>query len=186
MQKTTTIYGLFKENHPMSDRESVLPQELLSVESCNSSTRIRAFLRLSRIATDDTIRQHLNSIKTNKECDEYFQKKIVPQWKARTDVIEFCSNYVTRLRLETEQEIERRGHPNEIANTDFNLRQDPYALKNYKQKIDDQFAQCDRIQLWVNNESSIESIIREETAYVFNDKCYFKDWYRAYLDSARK
>ncbi|KAK6202573.1 caffeine-induced death protein 2 [Scheffersomyces amazonensis] len=160
----------------MATSGSVAPVELLTADNCNSSTRIRAFLRLSRIATDDTIRQHLNSIKTNKECDEYFHAKIVPQWKARSEVITFCDNYITDLRNQTVSEIQQRGHPDEIKESDFNLRLDPYALKSYKQKIEDQFAQCDRIEAWVRNEQSVETIIREQTDQVLKNKCYYKDW----------
>lgn len=152
--------------------ESTAPAQLLTPENCHSSSRIRAFLRLSRIATDDTIRQHLNEIKPN-QCDTYASQKIFPQWKARAAAIQFCTNYSLKLRKET---IDGKTQNDSNTTTEFNLRLDPYAYKSYKQQIDNQFAQCDAIDNWVHNENTIEKIVREQTTEVLNDKCYYKDW----------
>lgn len=144
------------------------PAALLTPENCESSSRIRAFLRLSRIATDDTIRQHLNETPINK-CDEYFNRKIAPQWRARSEVISFCSEYAKGIR-ETIETHKSEAHKN------VDLRIDPYALKNEIERLDQQTTKCTTIENWIQNESGVEKIIREQTASVFNDKCYYKDW----------
>lgn len=144
------------------------PLSLLTSENCESTSRIRAFLRLSRIATDDTIRQHLNEI-SSKHCDDYFNKKILPQWVARAEAIQFCADFASSLRSKTELEkVEVHGN--------FDLRIDPYALKDENDRLDRQFSRCSSIENWVANELKIESIIKEQTASVLNDKCYYKDW----------
>ncbi|KAK6458340.1 caffeine-induced death protein 2 [Scheffersomyces xylosifermentans] len=161
------------------------PPTLLTPENCRSSTRIRAFLRLSRMATDDTIRQHLNEIKSNTGCDEYFNSKIAPQWETRSKAIQYCDSYSKTLRKRTEEGIalhDREASLDSIEKLEkkepeeFNLRLDPYALRNHNQKLEEQYSQCDAIDSWVKNEKNVEDIIREQTNDILNDKCYYKDW----------
>lgn len=154
------------------------PATLLTPENCESSSRIRAFLRLSRIATDDTIRQHLNEINP-KQCDDYFQRKILPQWVARAEAIQFCSDFALDLRSRTEsQQVEVHGN--------YDLRIDPYALKDENDRLEKQFLQCSNIENWVANEQQVETIIQEQTASVLNDKCYYKDWLGEFMLALHK
>ncbi|CUM63451.1 uncharacterized protein PRCAT00001026001 [Priceomyces carsonii] len=155
--------------------------QLQRPENCHSSSRIRAFLRLSRVATDDTIRQHLNEVKSTKDCDSYFQNTIIPQWEARSSLIGFCSDYVDHLRAESSH-----GNtilPDLINPDDYDLRLDPYAIKNKEDQIGAQFAQSNAIANWVQNEREVESIVREQTAEILNEKCYYKDWLKAFKDN---
>lgn len=144
------------------------PAALLTPENCTSSSRIRAFLRLSRIATDDTIRQHLNETGPAK-CSAYFRQKIVPQWTARAEAIAYCLRYAGHLRRETEEEKMSVGET-------YDLRVDPYALHDAHTRLDGKFSTCVAIENWVKNESGVESIIREQTVDVLNDKCFYQDW----------
>jgi hypothetical protein len=175
---------------------SVVPKSLLTEENCLSSSRIRAFLRLSRIATDDTIRQHLND-KTNKDCQKYFDTKIVPQWEARTSAIMYCSNYSHDLRQKTLQAIaiakeepcntqdQTKTKIPQNGGNSFNLRLDPYALRNYTEKLKEHFLKCDLIDNWVKNEQTIEGIVREGTVEVLNQKCFYGDWMRKFNEVVR-
>ena len=159
----------------MAYKESVTPKSLLTPDNCHSSSRIRAFLRLSRIATDDTIRQHLNGVKSSKECDGYFKAKIVPQWEARASIIQYCNDYAAHLRQETAKgNAVMQSEPQDPKS--FDLRVDPYAVKKYNQQLEGQYSQCNAIDNWVNNEKMVEDIIREQTVDVLNDKCYYQDW----------
>lgn len=180
---------LFKATPP-TPAHSVVPETLLTPENCLSSSRIRAFLRLSRIATDDTIRQHLND-KSNTDCQKYFDKKIIPQWNARTAAIMYCSNYATELRQKTLHALavsEQPGASSTPATTSsepdgsFNLRLDPYALRNYTEKLKEHFLTCDLIDNWVQNENTIEGIVREGTVEVLNEKCFYRDWMKKFID----
>ncbi|SGZ52111.1 CIC11C00000001998 [Sungouiella intermedia] len=154
------------------------PVLLLTPENCRSSTRIRAFLLLSRIAADDTIRQHLNEIKP-KQCDDYFARSILPQWIARQEAIQYCSDYARDLHNKTESEkVEVSGN--------YDLRVDPYALKDANERLVKQFSECSNIENWVANELSVESIIKEQTANVLNDKCYYKDWLADFRQALHK
>lgn len=153
----------------VSQNTGPAPPQLFTLENCTSSSRIRAFLRLSRIATDDTIRQHLNEIKPG-SCNSYFRTKIAPQWKARQELIQYCESRGAELRHETDQQGSSAQKP------DFDLTLDPYALKEYQRKLESQYSVCQTIENWVENEKGVESIIREQTSNVLNDKCYFNDW----------
>ncbi|GBL50899.1 hypothetical protein ACI3LY_000528 [Candidozyma auris] len=157
-----------------STQVSVAPVELLTSANCDDSSRIRAFLRLSRIATDDTISQHLNELKPE-ECDAYFNKKIVPQWQARAHAIQFCSDYAKRL----EEEV-AASKPNPA---NYDLRTNPYAMKDDLDKLEMQNAHRRTIENWVSNEQNVEKIIREETIKIFNNKCYYKDWLKQFKET---
>lgn len=161
----------------LSNQLLVAPVELLTTANCEDSSRIRAFLRLSRIATDDTISQHLNETRPS-DCDSYFNKKIVPQWQARAHAIQFCSDYAKKL----EQEV-AASRPNPA---DYDLRTNPYAMKDDLDKIEQQNARRATIENWVRNEENVEKIIREETTKIFNDKCYYKDWLQQFADMVSK
>lgn len=155
--------------------DAVIPESLLTPENCQSPTRIRAFLRLSRFATDDTIREHMNDSKTN--CNTYFTNKIVPQWKARSSLIEYCSDYGLELQQKTHLDkivLEGDGSPSD--HPQFDLTLDPYATKDYVQKLENQSVKSTEIRNWTQNELEVESIVRDLTIGVLNDKCQFKDW----------
>lgn len=152
------------------------PVTLLTPENCESSSRIRAFLRLSRIATDDSIRQHLNEIDPS-QCDAYFTKNILPQWRARSDVIQYCSSYAKTLRAEADS-------VKTTIRDDYDLRVDPYASKNAHELLENRYSRCVSVENWVANETSIDLILQEQTASVLSDKCYHKDWVDAFKVAA--
>lgn len=164
---TDLLYSRRSAPSASTEMDSVVPALLLTPENCESSSRIRAFLHLSRIATDDTIRQHLNEVNL-RDCDSYFSRKIVPQWRARADAIAYCSNYAKKLREDTESSIS--GEKN------YDLRVNPYALKDEKDRLDRQYATCTTVENWVRNEEIVEKIIHEQTTGILNDRCYYKDW----------
>lgn len=172
---------------PQNKSELEVPSNLLTPEGCISSSRIRAFLRLSRHVTDDLIRPHLNELKKS-ECSLYFQDEIVPQWKLRGDIIDYCSKYSQDLRDHTSQGRTVENVTTLSYNLDnaaevtekFDLRTDPYAYKTYQKKISEQFAQCDALDSWTQNEAMVEKIIREQTIEVLNDKCFYQDWMQAF------
>lgn len=145
--------------------------QLFSAESCSNSSRIRDFLRFSRSNSDDIIRQSLNRLDTNLQCDKYFKETIIPQWNARSSLIDYCSSYSAELRAKTENSASLTD-----PNTEYDLRKDPYALRDNTEKINQQFAECLNIDNWVNNENTVESIVREQTISTLNQKCYHKDW----------
>ncbi|KAL6453971.1 MIX23 Mitochondrial intermembrane space cysteine motif-containing protein MIX23 [Candida maltosa Xu316] len=163
------------------------PPYLLSPEGCVSSSRIRAFLRRSRNLTDDTIRPHLNEVKKS-QCSTYFKDEIVPQWKLRGEIIDYCSKYSQELRERTSQgktSDDTSLLSYEQANAEemtkkYHLRTDPYAYKTHQKQLQEQYAQCDALDNWTQNEQSVEKIIREQTVEVLNDKCYYQDWMQVF------
>lgn len=144
------------------------PLALLTPQNCISSSRIRAFLRLSRIAADDGIQNHLNEIPKS-QCLAYFERNIVPQWAARAEAIEYCAEYARHLRKDAED-------VKLAAAEQQDLRINPYAAKDSLEAAEVRYAQCLAIENWVANESSVDAIIREQTANVLSDKCYYSDW----------
>lgn len=147
---------------------------LLTPESCLNSSRVRDFLRLSRMNSDDTIRQHINRLNNNFECDEYFKTEITPHWKARASLIGYCTKYASELRSKTEKAVAVTSN---LEDSDvYDLRKDPYAIRNVMERIDDQFANCDSIDNWTSNEKTVEKIVRSQTIDILNEKCYYGNW----------
>lgn len=142
------------------------PPALLTPENCLSNTRIRAFLRLSRFATDDNISHRLSEL-GSESCDSYFRTSVVPQWRARAQAIDYCADYAQDLRHHTKAATQEAA---------ADLRIDPYAVKNAKDAAAKLFDRCAAIEAWVANERGVEAIIRDQSASVLSDKCAYKDW----------
>lgn len=154
--------------------------ELLTPENCYSSIRLREFLRLSRIASDDGIRQHLNLVKSKEECDKYFQNSILPEWKARAEIIEYCSAYSAQLRDTTSRSAESRVACLSYLNDQSDPRVDPYAQRSLLEEKERRFQDCDFIDNWVKNEKIIDDILKESTQEVLNQKCYYRKWIESF------
>lgn len=152
------------------------PARLLTPDNCVDSSRIRAFLRLSRSASDDTIRQHLNEIDKT-QCGEYFASHIAPQWEHRADAISYCARYALQLR--------QQSHAVQANDAVHDYRTDPYAGRALADQAEDLNRQCVTIENWVENELQVESIIREQTTRVLNDKCYYLDWLESFKKLSR-
>lgn len=141
---------------------------LFTTENCHSNTRIRAFLRLSRLASDDSIKEHLNETSREK-CTDFFSQKLLPHWQTRAKLIQFCSDEAAMLRSSVKLE-------ETTLSTNVDLTIDPYAAKDAKQKLQDRYADCEAIENWVSNEHNVETIIQKHSADVLNQKCMYHDW----------
>lgn len=74
----------------------------------------------------------------------------------------------------------------ELDPSNVELRLDPYAIKSFNAKIEDQFAQSNGIRNWTQNELTVESIVRDQTVSVLNDKCSYKDWMGQFKEAQRE
>lgn len=172
-----------KSSEPLATTARV-PSALLSTQNCISQTRIRSFLRLSRFATDDTIREHIDGNRA--QCGDYFRTTVVPQWQARSRLIEYCQDYAHQLEVEIAAVAGAgAGAGAGASDVAFDLRRDPYAAKDHQRQIDNQSAIKTTIANWTANELQIEAIVREQTVDVLNDKCEFKDWMAEFRRASR-
>ena len=109
----------------------------------------------------------------------------------------YCSNYSHDLRQKTLQAIvitneepsktqdQTKTQIPQNSDISFNLRLDPYALRNYTEKLKEHFLKCDLINNWIKNEQTIEGIVREGTVEVLNQKCFYGDWMNKFNEVAR-
>ncbi|WPK25002.1 hypothetical protein PUMCH_002301 [Australozyma saopauloensis] len=151
--------------------------ELYSPEFCHSNSRIRAFLYVSRLASDDSLRVHLNETDA-KHCALYFESNVLPHWKARAQLLDFCFGEAAKLRKSVKVE--------EAATAKVDLRIDPYAVQDATERTLNRFAQCAAIENWVANEREVESIVLKHSLDVLNQKCYFHDWLRDFREAYTK
>lgn len=158
------------------EKKSTEDGNLFTLENCVESTRIRSFLALSRVATDDIVKTRLNEIPKS-TCDNYFQDVIIPLWKEREKLIQYCGNYAQQLRKEVEIPQEQ------LKQIEYDLRMDPYALRDHKQIMDLKYYKLETIENWMQNESTVENIIRDQTVQAFNERCHYKDWLKMFFDS---
>lgn len=165
-----------KDGHTSNPAEDKMLEDLLTPENCQGSTQIRTFLRLSRLATDDTIKQNLGQIKSISQCEEYFKEHIVPQWQARDKALHYCWECAEKVRNVHEQEHRFEGGN---MSQQVDLREDPYARTNYEELINKQSSES-YMKNWIQNEREVESIVKEKTKDTLNDKCYFSDWLREF------
>lgn len=152
--------------------------ELKNPANCLDSSRIRAFLRLSRFATDDSLKPHLNDLRNN-QCESYFSQTIAPEWVKRASLIQYCENYAESLRKEVQD------NSSASPQKEFDLRTDPYALKTYQDHLKEKYSTIETIENWTRNELAIESILKEQTVDTFKEKCAYKDWFQVFKDLSK-
>ncbi|RKP30596.1 hypothetical protein METBISCDRAFT_23140 [Metschnikowia bicuspidata] len=179
---------LNRRNNPSNRSEKILSvsQELYTYRNCHSSSRIRAFLHLSRLASDDSIKEHLNETPPYK-CTEFVQQNLLPHWKARTDLIDYCYGEAATISKNIKSETTTIGAS---AGTDtkldqVDLRIDPYAVKDANERTQRVFAECEEIMNWVANERQVDNIVRQHTFDVLNRKCYYHDWLREFKNATK-
>lgn len=170
------MWSLHKQQRMPLGQDNVETDPLYTMQNCVDSTRIRSFLALSRLATDDIVKTRLNEISKSK-CDSYFEQVILPLWRKREKLIKYCGSHAEKLRSEVQLPEE------ELKKIEYDLRMDPYALRDHKELMQLKYRKIEAIENWVHNESTIESIIKDQTASLFNQKCYYKDWLKAFFDS---
>ena len=156
------------------------PEEpYLNRQNCLSPKGIRTFLKLLRLASDDVLKQRLNSVfdkshlkleDKEKEviCGKFLRDIIYPAWTSREKAIEYCDREVTGLRREIEKE-ESSGAGN--GTEAYNLRLDPYAERDGKSSIEKKYEKLDNLSNWLSNEKFIEGIVRDQSAEILRDTC---------------
>lgn len=89
----------------------------LSRDACITPKGVRSFLKLSRLSTDDVLKQQLNNKLNHHEstysnhrkekssiCNEFIESSILPAWEARSNAIEFCHKEAVNFRQEIKSE----------------------------------------------------------------------------------
>ncbi|CDK25230.1 unnamed protein product [Kuraishia capsulata CBS 1993] len=177
MPPTLTVWDAL-EAEGSSHTPPVAPSA--SKETCLSPKGVRSFLNLSRLATDDVIRQRLNGLLQNthnlsghgKEanknalCKSFINDLLLPSWKARLQAIEYCSSVEREMRLEIE------ASHREVSNKKLvEPKLDPYAARDALEEVNQQFEGVDRFRGWLENESQVETIVRNRTIGIMQDSC---------------
>ncbi|KAI0464725.1 hypothetical protein LJB42_002348 [Komagataella kurtzmanii] len=152
----------------------------LSRDACLTPKGVRSFLKLSRLSTDDVLKQQLNNKLNHHEstysnrkkekssiCNVFFESSILPAWEARSNAIEFCHKEAVKFRQEIKSEESQINRRNELVDT----RIDPYALRDLQQELEEKYLQVDQLLNWVNNEKTIEQIVRSRSIGMLQDTC---------------
>lgn len=144
---------------------SSLVKPPLSRQSCVSTKTLRAFLKKSRLYADDTLKEKINS--KNGACTEIVNTILVPSWKDRLEIIDYCNNEATTLSnelKENQQELQEKQ--------EFNLRVNPYAQEDFENLQNEKYEELNRLRNWVSNETMIERIIIGRSLNSLADSCF--------------
>ncbi|ODV63852.1 Mix23p ASCRUDRAFT_21315, partial [Ascoidea rubescens DSM 1968] len=153
----------------------------LNRETCLSAKGVRTFLKLSRLGSDDILRQRLNSvidksrnIEGGKEaiCEGFVRDIIYPAWKSRERAIEYCSEEVKTMGREIEEEEKKTGGKRGDEEHEYNLRIDPYAERDGIRMDKKKYETIDNLSNWLNNETLIEGIVRDRSLEILGDTCF--------------
>ncbi|KAK9468775.1 caffeine-induced death protein 2-domain-containing protein [Lipomyces arxii] len=153
----------------------------LTPELCYTPQSLRRFLLLSRSLTDDTISEDINSIPTVSDtykflgsgsnwskpdrtkvgsrrrlCTDFVDKNVFPSWRAREEVLEFC----------TEVAIKNKHEAVSVSKPRVDPRLDPYEARNIPE-----YSKEDQILDWISKERSIEDIVRNRSWNVICENC---------------
>ncbi|KAK9454569.1 caffeine-induced death protein 2-domain-containing protein [Dipodascopsis uninucleata] len=162
-----------------------LQQPVLAPERCYSEHAFRTFLTLSRSLTDDAISADINSLQraaygrgagnttassissseenrrdtsSKRLCRDHVEKAIFTSWKARDDILEYCSLVAEKNKSHKVQASETKSK--------IDPRIDPYGARNLPE-----FTEEDRIFSWINNEKMVEDIVRGRSWSIISDRC---------------
>ncbi|ANB12343.1 hypothetical protein AWJ20_593 [Sugiyamaella lignohabitans] len=157
-------------------------RELLNPGSCYSPEAIRAFLRYSRRQSDDSLPTHLPRTGS---CAEHISTVLFPAWLARDTLLDYCG----RVSDQGRKAVRNSGLSNSNSNGDLDSRSatavlppglseslrvppdpriDAYRARDFGKSPE---SAEDAIREWVDQELSIESIVRENSCHLLADKC---------------
>ena len=146
------------------------------------------FLRASRSAIDDTISQHLNALSTPSRggfdpastsrrpplpvtprhlpataCSGFAENVLLPSWQSRSDVLNYCASVATSDDpMEPDRLAERAGDRERVVDE----RLDPYSGRFFPRET-----RTETLAQVVRNERSVESIVRERSWKLVNERC---------------
>ncbi|ODQ81572.1 hypothetical protein BABINDRAFT_159846 [Babjeviella inositovora NRRL Y-12698] len=168
------------------------PPPHLTRALCLSPKGVRSFLYFSRYATDDVLSQRINGIvKFNKVggtekaslCTEFQHQILFPAWKARVDAIEFCAGEAAAIRNEL-------GAAAATDAPEFDLRQDPYAKRDYVKQRTEKYENVVKMENWISTERAVEKIVCGKSVEMMSELCHFESHeavvqqFEAYLKNA--
>lgn len=145
------------------------------------------FLRISRSTIDDSIGQNLNALSTpanrkfdpsstahraplavsrtlsGEKCSEFVNNVLLPSWQSRSDVLNYCASVATSDDPDDPDILaEKAGDRERIVDE----RLDPYSGRFFPRET-----RTEILGAVIRNERMVESIVRERTWRVVNERC---------------
>ncbi|KGK36944.1 hypothetical protein JL09_g3908 [Pichia kudriavzevii] len=165
----------------------------LSPEICiKDSKSLQAFLRLSRYAVDDNMTTILNSVLNHREmnknsvfrfgsgssdgspCDEFLKTLVYPEWKKRSQVIQYCRDVVANVNPKDSIENSQFAKLSQEEKNEM-MRIDPYTYKNLEREYMNKHRKILELQQYYRNEEEVEKIVTDKSANIITQLCKFKD-----------
>lgn len=149
------------------------------------------FLRISRVAVDDTIGQNLNALVTpsatpfdphsteqrqprpigrrqidSAACNEFREKVLFPSWQMRSDVLSYCAGVATSPDPNDPDNMLRQVEDLRARERVVDERLDPYSARYFPQDT-----RTEALANLIRNEGMVETIIRRKTWETIGERC---------------
>lgn len=162
----------------------------LTPQFCFSTSIFRDFLRASRASVDDTITQSLNALVVPSEagfdpnstsqrrpdlgshqikpsaCQSFQDRVLFPTWRARTEVLDYCSFVATSPDPDDPDMVLRQAEILRDSKRVVDERLDPYSGRFFPRE-----ARTESLALLLRQERSIEDIVRSRTWDTVQRRC---------------
>ncbi|KAF2018799.1 hypothetical protein BU24DRAFT_488867 [Aaosphaeria arxii CBS 175.79] len=168
------------------------PQVTLTPQFCFNQTALRDFLRLSRSTIDDSITQNLNALLTpgatpwnpssvstrqtshpatlrtipGESCNKFKEQVLFPNWKIRSDVLDYCSGVATSPDPDDPDSVLRLVEDHKARERVVDERLDPYSGRYFPRE-----ARTESLAMLMRNERAVEKIIRSRTWSLIGERC---------------
>ncbi|KAI4139324.1 MAG: hypothetical protein L6R39_006353 [Caloplaca ligustica] len=161
----------------------------LTPQFCFNETALRDFLRLSRVAIDDSIVQNLNALITParagfdplstaerqtrppnrrpidpEACQAFKDNVLFQSWQTRSDVLAYCAGVA--LNPEDPDLIAREAESAKERERVVDERLDPYSGRFFPRE-----ARTESLAYLIRNERGVEGIIRARTWGLVQERC---------------
>ncbi|KAI5855901.1 caffeine-induced death protein 2 [Tricharina praecox] len=171
----------------MSNSPNRFDHPPLTPQFCFSTSALKDFLRASRSTIDDTISQNLNALSTpashrfnpsstaNRasppvsrtldpgKCVSFTYNVLLPSWQSRSDVLNYCASVATSDDPDDPDILAEKAADRERI---VNERLDPYSGRFFPRET-----RTEILAGVVRNERMVESIVRERTWRIVNERC---------------
>ncbi|XP_004182267.2 Mix23p TBLA_0I00890, partial [Henningerozyma blattae CBS 6284] len=182
---------ILDSNLEFGDNDIEIKELTVTRTKCINPTLVDSFLRLLRHSSDDIIRQRINdyskrsklNISKQDKCNKFVQEELYPNWKARTDIINYCHQQSIQIKNELDS-LSSTKDDNSVE--EVNLRIDPYGERDCLEEKRSLYNDWDKLQFWVKNNQEIETILQRTSSRILQQTCdENKEYVKNFLEYCR-
>lgn len=141
---------------------------------CVEPSTLDSFLRQLRQSSDDVVVAQLErafrgqGADRSKQCDDYIQHELFPNWQARDKIISFCDAHLQQMR----ESANSKGLASEQPSSEkIDPRLDPYGARDQFRAKEIRDKDWRDLNDWITNGRQVERILRDNTVGQLRQNC---------------